>query len=651
MDMQYYRLSEGLNKYKLVPATEDLYSHVKSNQKDYYRSLFLYNDEQYKHWKTTGSVAGIKDVVCKSLLWDFDSADNIKLAKDDATTLVGRLVKLGIPQENIQVTFSGNKGICVEVETTKEYKQDEFKNITFALAEDLPTFDRVVNDAQRIIRITGTKHPKSGLFKIPLSINQLAELPVETIKTLAANDEVDADVVEGWKPITLPFAVEKLKAGAIKEEKKSSSETYDLDITLKPKWMSEVRFALQEGYFPSGEGKRNHAFMILASTYKKQGFNKELTYRLLKGVAEVQARRTETDRYPDVELWKNVVEVVYSPHWKGGIYKDNEDSFLIETAKALGIKINKESPSEYVPKGMHSLHEGFKDYVKNIDKNTVLTGIKSLDEHVFISTGANVGIVGAPGSGKSSLALNILNNTSRMGIKSIFASFDMARTRMYEKILYKLTGYSRDKLYNIINNNPDEEARLFKRVKEEFGNVYFYDKSAASVSDIEQYLNDCNELAQNPNERVKFIMLDYFERVNVDMNDDTAASKKVAGQLQDLVNKYNIAMLTLLQPNKMSGDMSEPIQSYTNIKGSSYLAQSFRIVLSLFREGFSPKTPENDKFLTINVLKNDLGETASLDFSWQGKRGEIHEITEEERMDLERLRQRKVAEKIGNNDL
>lgn len=643
--MQYYRLSEGLNKYKLVPSTEDLYSHIKNNQKDYYRSLFLYNDEQYKHWKITGSVAGIKDVVCKSLLWDFDSADNIKLAKDDATTLVGRLVKLGVPSENIQVTFSGNKGICVEIETNKEYKQDEFKNITFALAEDLSTFDRVVNDAQRIIRITGTKHPKSGLFKIPLSINQLAELPVETIKALATNDEVDADVVEGWKPITLPFGVEKLKVATTKEEKKSTSEIYDLDITLKPKWMSEVRFALQEGYFPSGEGKRNHAFLILASTYRKQGFNKELTYRLLKGVAEVQARRTETDRYPDVELWKNIVEVVYSPHWKGGIYKDNEDPFLIETAKALGIKVKADEPTPLVP--ISNVTDVFKRFAVDIDKNTVKLGIPIIDSEIRVTTSMLVGLLSPPGGGKTSVSLGILNELSRSNQKAIFFSLDMGAPLVYQRLLQKHTGVGGKKLFEMYKSGDKRVKEFEAIVDKEYKNVSFCFRSGVNTEDIRNFIM---EHEQQHGERAKLIVIDYLECLSGPYSDSNANTAMIAQQLKDIANDFQITVLLLLQPQKHAGDPSAELLSYRAIKGASAIEQACSVIFTLWRPGFNPAKPEEDRYATVAVVKNRMGSLGKFDFNWNGLTGQLSELDQNDAVELEEIIKRRAAERALKNE-
>lgn len=642
--MQYIRLSEGFKNYKLIPITDNPWDHVKTNNRDYYLSLYQYTDDHYKQWKATKSVAGFAGVSTDRILFDFDSKENIAAAQSDALEVITRLAKTGVPQENIQVSFSGSKGFCIEVQAKEHFSPEEFKNITFALADDLKTFDRVVNDDQRLIRLIGTKHQSSGLFKIPLTVAQLSELKVDDIKGLAGSlDNVNQETMDAWLPIELPEAITSKKVTVKPVKKAITTELHDLDMSRKAKWLSEAKYALQEGYF--GAGERNMALMILGATYKAQGLPLDIVYRMLKGVAELQAQRNGVERYADEEIYNNVVSVIYKDSWKGGIYAYADTPLLQEVTARLGLNVPSDKGTmDYTPQHISGVHGKFKDYVMNIEKNTIKTGIPLLDKNVFISTGCNLGVLGAPGAGKTAWTLNVLNNTSKAGIKSVFASFDMARTRLYEKILYKLTGLPREVLYNKIKTDPAWEKAIHEQVQAEFGNVFYFDKSAASVEDIAKYIEECNEKVADPNDKIKLVMIDYFERVNSDVGDDTAASKKVAGQLQDIVNRFDVAQIVLLQPNKMSGDMSEPISSYTNIKGSSFLAQSFRIILSMYREGFTPKDSKNDLYLTMNILKNDLGEVGQMDFAWNGKRGEISELDDMGKHELFSLRKRKSQE-------
>lgn len=645
--MDYYRLSEGLNKYKLVPISEDIWNHIKTNNKDYYRSLYIYNDEHYKQWKATGSVSGIKNTKTNRLFFDFDSGENLSWAKEDAVTLTTRLIKDGISSDNIQIAFSGSKGFSVEVETKTLFTPEEFKNITFALAKDLKTFDRVVNDANRIIRVVGTKHPKSGLYKIPLTVNQLSELPVEIIKEMASTDEVDADVMSGWVPVEIPQGVIKLKETVKIEKKKSEVITHDLDMSLKPKWLSEVRYALQEGYFPTGQGHRNHAFMILASTYKKQGFNKEVVYRMLKGVAEVQAQRNNSERYADDELWNNVVNVIFSENWKGGIYKDSEDPFLLETAERLGLKVNKEDEEQTV--SASSVSDIFKRFAMNIDKNTMKLGIQTIDENITVTTSMLVGLLAAPSAGKTSLSLNILNSNSKRNINSVFFSLDMGAPLVFQRLIQKHTGYTSKKIFQMYKDGNPEVEKFNSIIEKEYANVKFCFKSGITVDGIKSIIVDQNEKL-DPQNKIKLVVIDYLECIQGPYSDATANTGLISQQLKDLANELECTVLLLLQPQKQAGDPSDELLSYRKIKGSSAIEQAASIIFTMWRPGFSAQKPEDDKYMTVAAVKNRMGQLGSFDFGWEGLKGIITEIDDLEKEELDELRKRKQLEKLSQKD-
>lgn len=630
----YVRLSEGLNKYQLIPKESNVWDYIKDpDNKDYYQSIYYYTQDHYNHWKKTKSLAGITNVKTDKLVFDLDDAKNPENAKNDALTLITKLIQMGIPKEGFEIEFSGNKGFSIEVPTTSKFSPEELKTLALNLTEGLKTRDSSVYDPQRIFRIPGTKHNKSGLYKFPITLDQLTTLTIDQIKTLAKDyNNVDKNI--SVFTVDLPQSVINLKDKKKVEKSETLFEYHDsLDLSSKPKFLSAAKYALQEGFFK--EGERSLSLTILAATYKSLGFNQDICYRYLKGVAEVQAKRNNSDRFPDNEIWNNIIKVVYSPSWKGGTFSQANTELLQTVSKRLGLPSD-DRTEDVKPKFLTSVTDKFKTYVKNIEQNTIKTGIDLIDKHVFISTGANVAIVGAPGSAKSSIALEILRNTSRNGVKSVFASLDMSSTRIYEKVMYKLTGKKREELYDLFKN--DKEGEVLKQLEDNFGNVFFYDRSMPSVQELKEYILACE---RDSGEKIKLVVLDYFERISSDLSEDTAASKKVAGELQSLVNDLDIALITLVQPNKMSGDMSQPIKSYTNIKGSSFLAQSFRIVMGIYREGFDPQVPENDKYLTLNILKNDLGETASLDFAWHGKRGEIEELDEYQKVDLAELRRSK----------
>jgi hypothetical protein len=637
-DMFYVNLRQGLNsKPLLVKANENIDKLVKNPNKDWYISLFKYTENHKKYLEEKGSLSGIRDTVTDRLYFDFDNKHDLEPARKDAVTAATRLIEAGVSEESIGCFFTGSKGFNLEVKITEKITPEQFKSIVFKIAADLSTFDRVVNDPNRIVRIPNTKHQDTGLYKIELEPHELVELGIEEIKEKAKVRRVinrvlvSSELPKELKEIEVEKPLEKI-------QKELTFDISSVDLKQRPKGFDEPRWLLANGFFRHGE--RNHSMLCLAATYKNLHYPQELTKNLLNGVAEIQAKRTGEDLFGEKEI-DLIVDQVYGPNWKGGQFTTRDpNNWLAIYARKMGLNIKED---EDTPKTIEGIAPGFVKFIQEIEKNTIKTGIDSLDKTIPMTVGSNIGIVAGPGVGKTALALKILKYNSKQGIVSVFASLDMSRNRLFEKVVYNVTGLSRDDMYAAFREGKYQD--ILKKVKEEYGNVWFYDKTAASINDIKDFVKN---VEQTTGEKVKLLMIDYFERVNSDVADDTAASKKVANEIQDAIIDLDVLAITLYQPNKMSlgsGPDTE-IKSYTAIKGSSFIYQACRGIIGLSRPFYTPRTKELDKFMVMNILKNDLGELDRLELGWKGKTGEIYELEDHEKDELKQL----MAMKDGNDD-
>jgi hypothetical protein len=199
---------------------------------------------------------------------------------------------------------------------------------------------------------------------------------------------------------------------------------------------------------------------------------------------------------------------------------------------------------------------------------------------------------------------------------------------------------SKSELYKKFHD--EEDHLLVEEVKKQFGNVYFYDRSSPRVADIRQFIM---QVEAQTGQKVKLLMIDYFERVGCDITEPTAASFRISNEIQDLLNDFNLAVVTLVQPNKfsLSGGPDTPILNYTAIKGSSFLYQSFRSIVSIWRPFFNPMLKDMDHFLEMAILKNDLGELDHFKFNWNGATGTITEMNrEQEQQYIDALAEKKA---------
>ena len=657
----YRRLCVGLNcKGDLIPSTDNVFDHIKNFKKDHYLSLYMYNEEQKKRFyeekeklnsktgaieKTINGAKNINDVVTDKLVFDFDDKHDLSQAQLDTITIFDRLVDdHGIDESCISITFSGNKGFGVEVKTTEMMNPEEIKAITKGLAGDLKTFDPVIFNASRIIRIPHTKHQTSKLFKTPLAYSELKDSTSEEIKVIASEEyDIGADETT----TALPASVLKLKT--IKKEERKPTVSMDsahLDLKNKPRWLSNWKYAMQEGFFP--EGSRNHSLMILGATYRGQGFNKITAYRMLKGAAELQSQRTGQDRYADEQIWLEIIEQVFDSGWSGGTYsEDNFSDDLKDYLVAVGVPRG-EAKDEDAFLGVADVYDTFEDFAENIEKNTIKTGIKQLDKLCRITTSMLVGVLGAPGSGKTATTLNILEKHSGEGEASILFSFDMGKPLIYQKLVQKQTGMDSDDVFKIfVDKNEEEKEKIKHTINAAYENVQMCFKTGSTVDDMKKYII---EYEHKTGKKVRMIAVDYLEKLVGPFSDATANSGYNAAKLQELCNELELCCLLLLQPQKMAGDPSDPLLTYRRVKGASVIEQDCRVIFSIFREGYHPQNYDDDYFITYAILKNTMGVLGSVDCYWEGKTGDVHEIDDQGRAELKSLRRRK-QEKRDMEDL
>lgn len=634
----YVRLTESVKDFgKLIPANEDIYKYINDTNKDYYVSPYFYNHEQKKIFEKTGSVKGMTDVVTDTLFFDIDRDENLEYAAEDTIKLLKRLNDIDINNDAIRVYFSGKKGFHVVVKTDQKFQPTELKKIAKSIAGDLKGFDDVVYNANRILRVPNTKHPSSSLFKVELDPSELESCSIEEILEIAKNN---GDLNRNVR--TAHINPEIISKKEPKKETVTKSHSNDFDMSRKPKELSPWKYALEQGYFPPGQ--RNNALTILAATYKGLGYNKTKAYYSLKASAELQADRFGQEKKNKDEIW-TVVNSVFNVKWKGGTYA--EDNFPVQLVSylenELGIPRKNEAELDIFQKS-NRVFDIYKDFAVNIDKNTIKTGIDALDRNMKITTSMLVGLLGAPSSGKTTVAMEIIKNTSLNQESVAFFSMDMGAPLVFQRLAQKVSGYSGERLERMFKDNSEEEIKKLQyKIDRDFKNVNFSFKTALSVKSIRDSVTRQENVT---GKKTRLIVIDYLECITSDISDPTAKISMVAQELKDLANDLQCCVLLLLQPPKRAGDPSQPLLSYSDIKGAATVAQACSVVFSIWREGFSPKNYEQDKFISFAVLKNRMGTLSQTDCGFDGLSGDITDLADNEKRELEEMRQASKIEKV-----
>lgn len=640
---QYVRITQGVNDKGLLIKPEEIFKYIKNNNKDYYASINYYSEDHFHEFKKTGSVLGIKDVQTDILAFDFDCKEDLNRARQDALTLIGRLRELfKIKPNQIEIYFSGMKGFTLSLKMAKFLPPFKVGHLALnILGTDLLTLDPSLYNSSRILRIPNTKHKESGLFKISLTYKELQTLNLDTIKEYALEPrelKLVTDVVE------IPDEMVNIPEPIV--EKTKYNPDGEVNFGKKPAFWKNCKWSLAQGNFKNGE--RHNALMVLASTCRGLGFTKDMTYDLCKG-----ALRRSIDLYGQgttdkTDLYKNIIEdSIFTDNWEGGQYTCKKPGFLQNYCNTLGEhKCKDRDTTEDKP--FVKFDEMFDDLVKfsqDFEKNIIKTGLVQLDKKLILSTSTLNGLLGQPGAGKTTMAMNYLKYSSKMGIPSAFFSLDMGKPIVTAKIIQQRIGLDFIEALSFVKTQAEEAKILASTImKEDYTNVNFTFKAGLTASDMKTMIQQQEEII---GKKVKLVIVDYLECIAGPYGDQTANTGFIANTLKDLANELEVCILLLLQTQKHSTpEVSDPLMSLKGVKGSSVIEQSCTTILTLWREGYSPKYVEDDKYISFAIVKNRFGSLWSGDFSWNGVSGEITSLTEEQKYELNNFKKRKKEAKM-----
>lgn len=406
----YKRICKGLSDIgRLIPYQEEV--EIK-DKKDYYESIYYYTDEQKVIAEQTiekegkervRGVSGVTEVVTDKLIWDLDSEDDLGLAKQDTVELAKRLYDVGYTEDQVRICFSGKKGFSVTVYIDEFITPDKFKAITSELAKGLKTYDSVVANPSRIIRIENTKHQDSGLYKTPYSLEDIKELTAREIKTHATGEYVD-EISKTWTKGKLVEDLRNIKIKKIEEAPQEDSKIRKGDLRVdyryNPYNLVPWKLAIQQGIFPSGS--RSNSLMILAATLKAKNLHEEDCYYQLKSAAQKQYKRFGGEKFDKREIYNNIIGQVYGDTWTGATYSvDNFPQKLKDFYEDLGIPKTKDSfTDDGLIESVEEGFDGFIEYANKIDENTMQFGLESLDAKLKIRKGHLIYLLAPPGAGK-----------------------------------------------------------------------------------------------------------------------------------------------------------------------------------------------------------------------------------------------------------
>lgn len=232
-----------------------------------------------------------------SLYLDFDDLNNFEHVRQDVITTLSYLkISYHIPEEQIKIYFSGNKGIHLVVPAEilgiqpMPLLNGVFKQIAMSAKTYSPnkTIDTQIYDNKRLFRLPNTIHEKSKLYKIPITSQELRTLTETQIKTMAQQPRTDFII----KPIyeTNNIAQRQFQKDIqeyyIYDKESKKDKRFKTKLTFTPPC---IKYILENG---AQEGQRNITIACLTGFYKNSGKSLNETIELIEEWNENNSKPT-----------------------------------------------------------------------------------------------------------------------------------------------------------------------------------------------------------------------------------------------------------------------------------------------------------------------------------------------------------------------
>jgi hypothetical protein len=162
-----------------------------------YLSAFTYGEEFRRHLTDIGSTKGYGGPCSTPVLWfDLDGEDLDAVLSDARRLAQGILYRYRtLDDDNLLLFFSGSKGTHIGLPVTwgptpsvcfhrTARRFAEALAATFGVSIDMGVYDKV-----RLFRAPNSRHPKTGLHKRRLTLDELLHLDAARVRQLAAAPE------------------------------------------------------------------------------------------------------------------------------------------------------------------------------------------------------------------------------------------------------------------------------------------------------------------------------------------------------------------------------------------------------------------------------------------------------------------------------
>ena len=299
-----------------------------------------------------------------------------------------------------------------------------------------------------------------------------------------------------------------------------------------------------------------------------------------------------------IKLQKTIIENYKNRKSKELIENYNGDfnSLYDELSKINDVNYNE---IEYI-----TAQDMFNELNKSNKK--VSTGYPILDSNLNISEHDLVILAGATGGGKTTFALNLLNNMSK-NYQCYYFNMEMGKNILYKRLVAMQTGIELKYLNNFDNLTLEQKQKVKDSLYEiENRKIILLNKSQ-SISDVKK------QIANIKNDKHTIVFLDHIGLIKSSGNSLYEKMTNIAKELRSISLDYNCTIIGLCQLSRSSQKNNE-VPKLQDLRDSGEIEQSARKTILLHNKTNDVKQRVHE--VDVIIAKNDDGNKTVQEFKF-----------------------------------
>ncbi len=494
--------------------------------KEIYRSMFLYDESIVPYLEKNETVTGFNgEQSIDKIVIDIDliKNDNDKgnQTRKKVLDVTDAMEKLLIDPLHYNIWFSG-RGFHIHLANVYGFKDSNTlaKQVRATMQRDFGKHIDLIYDSRRLIRAGFSHNKKSGLFKIPISYEELETLSYEEIAKIAKAIRSD------YKP------------HKIKQEHVISLEPMD----MSRKNIAEVRkvfdnakgettrfITCAQHIYNAGHvsGKRHKHLLALVSIWRKR-------YAFDKVGCDFLARAymTNMDKpLPAVEVSKIVSDAFKNDYYYGCNHPDLQpycdSKCMLFKYKDLESTTNVLTAEDMINNLIDHYQTDYTD--KQFDLKTIFPFMQK--SHLF-TTGQLITLIGDTGLGKTAFISYLATQLPQL--KILFLSLEVDEMTMSRRLLQASMNKTKLETIDFLKNRDND---LILKAIDQISHI----KLECSSPDIQDLGSHVAE------QGAKIIIVDTIDRVPAKYagKDDFARQEVIANGLKDLAMKEDVMVIAI----------------------------------------------------------------------------------------------------------